>query len=80
MPRSRLERSGFRESFLIAATGDDVAFGSKGEISADLTHVRFTPQSGHSAARIRRDGFPRKYDLSEGARAEMLACAEPNLE
>jgi hypothetical protein len=42
--------------------------------------VRFTPESGHSAAQIRRDGFPSKYDLSEGARAEMLACAEPNLE
>ena len=48
MPRSRLGWSGFRESFLIAATGDDVAFGSKGDISAELTHVRFTPKSGHS--------------------------------
>jgi hypothetical protein len=47
MPRSRLERSGFRESFLIAATGDDIAFGSKGDINAELTHVRFTPKSGH---------------------------------
>jgi hypothetical protein len=38
---------------LIAATGDDVAFGSKGDISAELTHVRFTPESGHRSARSR---------------------------